>query len=145
MDAPGFANRLRSLREAKALSQEELARQLNMGRTTVAMYETGKREPDFETLRRLTDFFGVSTDYLLGRTDDRSSSLQEPRSLRGDKLGINDDKDDWPEGYRIIARDLSHLPADKRRKLAIELIKLAFPEEFQAEAPEKQVPKKPDK
>jgi transcriptional regulator with XRE-family HTH domain len=40
-----------------------------MGQSTIAMYEKNRRSPDNQSLKRLADFFGVSTDYLLGRTD----------------------------------------------------------------------------
>jgi transcriptional regulator with XRE-family HTH domain len=66
---PSLGERLAYLRNQKGLSQAELARLLNMGQSTIAMYEKDRRHPDMDILRRLADFFGVSTDYLLGRTD----------------------------------------------------------------------------
>lgn len=65
-----FAKRLISLRNLKELSQYEIAERLGFSRGQYANYEQGTREPDFETLQKLADFFEVSTDYLLGRTDD---------------------------------------------------------------------------
>lgn len=59
-------NELIALRKAAGLSQYELARRLKMNRSTLGNYEMGEREPDFETTRRLADFFGVSVDHLLG-------------------------------------------------------------------------------
>jgi transcriptional regulator with XRE-family HTH domain len=67
-----FSERVKLLREEKQLSQIELAKLLHIANTTLSMYETGKREPDFETLQLLADFFNVTTDYLLGRTDYRN-------------------------------------------------------------------------
>lgn len=64
-----FKDRLKELRYKKELSQRELASILNMSPSTIAMYETGQREPDAETLKKIADFFGVTIDYLLGRTD----------------------------------------------------------------------------
>ena len=64
-----FKDRLKELRYKKELSQRELASILNMSPSTIAMYETGQREPDAETLSKIADFFGVTIDYLLGRTD----------------------------------------------------------------------------
>jgi transcriptional regulator with XRE-family HTH domain len=67
-----FGKRLRELRKKMKLSQEELAEKLGLSdRTVVANYETqrrGKKNPGFEMLNKLADFFNVSTDYLLGRT-----------------------------------------------------------------------------
>lgn len=64
-----FKDRLKELRYKKELSQRELASILNMSPSTIAMYETGQREPDAETLSKIADFFGVTIDYLLGRTE----------------------------------------------------------------------------
>src|SRR5690606_375789 len=64
-----LGNRLRYLRKTLNLTQSELANTLGITRGTYAHYEIGKREPDYETLQKIADFFEVSTDYLLGRTD----------------------------------------------------------------------------
>lgn len=65
-----FAKRLVVLRKNKNVSQYELAKLLNLSRGQIANYEQGKRQPDYDILKMFADFFGVSTDYLLGRTDD---------------------------------------------------------------------------
>lgn len=64
-----FGNRLKQLRLSKKLTQEEVANIINVHRATVGKYETEERFPDKETLHKLADFFNVSVDYLLGRTD----------------------------------------------------------------------------
>ncbi len=64
-------NRLRDLRTEKGLTQYEIADYLNLKRTTYANYESGTREPDYETLLKISDFFDVSIDYLLEKTDIR--------------------------------------------------------------------------
>ena len=61
--------RLKKLRSSTPYTQAQLADTLGVARTTYAMYEQGKREPDHETLNKIADHFNVSTDYLLGRTD----------------------------------------------------------------------------
>lgn len=61
-----FSHRLASLRNERGLTQEELAKALNIGRSTLAAYELGNREPGFDTLCTLAKFFGVTTDYMLG-------------------------------------------------------------------------------
>lgn len=58
--------RLRSLRERKGLSQGEAAKKMGIVRTTYSNYEAGNREPDNDTLKKFSEFFEVSTDYLLG-------------------------------------------------------------------------------
>lgn len=56
---------LRILRKNKGLSMKELGEIIGVAESTISQYETGKREPDFETLLKLGEFFNVSVDYLL--------------------------------------------------------------------------------
>ena len=63
-----FQSVLKSLRKSFGLTQHELANKLDVSRSTIGMYENGSREPDYETLETIADFFNVDTDYLLGRT-----------------------------------------------------------------------------
>lgn len=69
-----FAERLKTIRKQKGYTQVSLAEKLEVSKGTVAMWETGKRTPDFETLINLSDLFDVRTDYLLGKSDDTSSA-----------------------------------------------------------------------
>lgn len=65
-----FQKRLRQLREQKGYqTQQSLADALGVAQSTVANWEAGRREPNYETTARLADFFRVSVDYLMGRTD----------------------------------------------------------------------------
>lgn len=64
-----FQNIFRQLRISSGLTQSKIASRLGISRSTIGMYETGAREPDFDTLEKIADFFNVDTDYLLGRTD----------------------------------------------------------------------------
>lgn len=64
-----FQNIFRQLRIASGLTQNEMAEKIGISRSTIGMYETGAREPDFETLEKIADFFNVDTDYLLGRSN----------------------------------------------------------------------------
>ena len=61
--------RLKRLRKEKKLTQTELGKIINVTKVSISGYESGDRTPDTDNLRRLSDFFGVSSDYLLGRTD----------------------------------------------------------------------------
>lgn len=61
--------RLRALRKQKNISQLKLAMDLNMSQNSISRYETGEREADYRTLILLADYFDVSIDYLLERTD----------------------------------------------------------------------------
>lgn len=62
-----FSNRLKALREDNDLTQEELAKALHITRSALANYETNLREPDYELLIKIADYFHVTLDYLLDR------------------------------------------------------------------------------
>ena len=61
--------RLREIRKSRGISQLKLAMALNTTQNTISRYETGEREPGVKELIRLADYFQVSVDYLLERTD----------------------------------------------------------------------------
>ena len=61
--------RLKILRKKRRISQLKLAMDLNMNQNSISRYENGEREADYETLIRFADYFNVSIDYLLERTD----------------------------------------------------------------------------
>lgn len=61
--------RLRELRKGRGISQLKLALDLNTSQNTISRYETGEREPGISELIKIADFFNVSIDYLVGRTD----------------------------------------------------------------------------
>ena len=62
--------KLKKLRKERGISQLKLAMDLNMNQNSISRYETGEREADYATLIKFADYFGVSIDYLLDRTDD---------------------------------------------------------------------------
>jgi HTH-type transcriptional regulator, competence development regulator len=64
-----FGKRVRFLRKKRNMTQKDLADVFNLSESTIGMYERDEREPSFEFVRQLADFFNVTTDYLLGRTD----------------------------------------------------------------------------
>jgi transcriptional regulator with XRE-family HTH domain len=61
--------RLKELRKKRRISQQALATALNVNQNSISRYETGEREADYKTLIAFADYFNVSVDYLLGRTD----------------------------------------------------------------------------
>lgn len=62
-----FKDMLKYLRARENLSQSELANKLGVAKSTISMYEVGKREPDFETLEEIADLFNVDMNFLLGK------------------------------------------------------------------------------
>ena len=61
--------RLKEIRKSKGISQLKLAMDLNTNQNTISRYETGEREPGINELIKIADYFNVSIDYLLERTN----------------------------------------------------------------------------
>lgn len=61
--------RLKQLRQKRGISQLKLAMDLGLNQNSISRYESGEREADYQTLIRLADYFNVSIDYLLERTE----------------------------------------------------------------------------
>ena len=99
--------RLTDLRKRNGLSQKELSLIINVAQNTISQWEQGKRDPDTATLKKLADYFKVSTDYLLGREEDIKNSY-----------------DISQEDIDLLER-MKKLPEDKRK--AMELL-LGFAE-----------------
>lgn len=71
-----FGSVLRALRVRSEMTQKQLADVLGLSESAIGMYERGHREPDFETLETIADYFNVDMDYLTGRSDiERRSSM----------------------------------------------------------------------
>lgn len=66
-----FAERFKELRQEIGISQDKLAKALKMSNSVICYYETNKSEPTISVLNKIADYFDVSADYLLGRTDFR--------------------------------------------------------------------------
>lgn len=116
-----FGERLKALREEKQISQRELGQFFNLSQSTIAYYETNKKEPNKDTLQRLADYFHVSVDYLLGRTNDprpaskTENSLDDPKLKRIiDSLGRASDLDN--EDISVIADQVDRLIEYAKKK-----------------------------
>ncbi len=83
-------NRLRELRLEKGLLQSDISKIINKGERTVGFYETGERDMGTETLSILSNFFNVSIDYLLGKSD-----IRNPEKIDHDKINIGLSKKDY--------------------------------------------------
>ena len=62
--------RIKELRRKQKITQLKMAMDLNLNQNSISRYENGERQPDINELIRIADYFGVSIDYLMGRTDD---------------------------------------------------------------------------
>lgn len=103
----GFSQRLKELRESRGLSQEALADLLGIPRSSLAHYESAENEekarlPRRERLEKIADFFGVSVDYLLGRTEEPSPP-EEISKAPGNLPSLT------PKEEKDIARDLERM------------------------------------
>lgn len=106
-----FHKRLISLRKDKKLTQHELAKQLGITRSALSQYELGNRQPDYETLEKIAQYFHVSIDYLLGRTNDPNLKEQEIQfTFKGKPLD-----DELRELLTIILERLEKADEGERR------------------------------
>ncbi|AUJ59212.1 MULTISPECIES: helix-turn-helix domain-containing protein [Bacillus amyloliquefaciens group] len=84
-----FKDRLIQLRKGKKLTQEQMAEKVGVHRGTYANYERGHRQPDYETLVKIADFFEVSIDYLLRGQEyyqDKAKELRKQNDVRFDNV-----------------------------------------------------------
>ncbi|MFZ5968412.1 MAG: helix-turn-helix domain-containing protein [Bacillota bacterium] len=78
-----FSKRLTELREEKAVQQKTAAAQLDIKPQVLAYYEKGKRKPDFETLKKLANYYNVTVDYLIGNSDFRTPTHEKISTTTG--------------------------------------------------------------
>ena len=107
-----FAQRLKELRKKSNMTQVQLAERLDVSKGTIAMWETGKRQPNFETLNVLSDIFDKRIDYILGHSDDDSSPNLTEEEI--DQLGSWEVETIFKEAIR------SYLSLDDYGKTAVE-------------------------
>ena len=109
-----FADRLKEMRADRSITQVQLAADLGVSKGTVAMWETGKREPNFETVCTLSDYFDRRVDYILGQTEDKSSPKMTEEEI--EQLGI------WETEEHFHEMALAYLCLDEYGKNAVESI-----------------------
>lgn len=100
-------NKLKKMRENKGLLQKEVADALKISTSTIGMYEQNRREPDNETLKKISNYFNVSTDYLLDNIPKKSEE-EEIEILR--QLLVKN-------GYMSPGEDLSKSEMDNIIKM----------------------------
>ena len=141
-------NRIKELRRKYPMTQAELAKALHISQASVSGYESGNYEPDFELTKRMADLFGVTIDYLLGRSEEKQITPKpEPRPASGltdDDLAkiadlvqrkhpsIGENQPKTVEA-RILAAGVDKMPeADRERALeAMRLIFLDYADYFE--------------
>ena len=113
-----FKDMLKYLRNRDHLSQSELADKLGVAKSTISMYEVGKREPDFETLEAIADLFNVDMNFLLGKSGSENDNYYY---LNEETRQIAQDAFENPELRTLfkVARDIP----PERLKAHIEFMK----------------------
>ena len=116
-----FQIRLKELREVRKLSQAKLADALGVRQSTVAMWENGKNKPEFDTLTRIADFFNVSVDDLLNKTETKKAPVE---SDKGDRPAMEREFIDLlstlnPESVAELKSFMSLSPEQRKAVLAL--------------------------
>ncbi len=109
-----FAQRLKELRKEKNMTQVQLAEALGVSKGTVAMWEIGKREPNYETLNALSDVFDRRIDYILGYSEDASSAKLSEEEIN--QLGL------WAAEESFYETVMAYLCLDEYGKNAVESV-----------------------
>lgn len=122
-----IGERIKSLRESKGYNMRQMAAALNLPYTTYVNYEKGAREPNSEQLILISKYFGVSIDYLMGRTDiPVPSDNNEYKNL--ENFG-NNSVEEEPEELVILNRAAKKMTPENRQKL-LDMARIMFKEDF---------------
>lgn len=123
-----ISKRLKSLREDKDMSQKDLAGAIGVSPSTIGMYESNKRTPDSEMLNRLADFFDVSVDYLLGRTNEQKLPTTEfkPKLTEKDKKDLDKVMINFEEGLEGSIMLDGEILDDNTKKLFLASVRHAY-------------------
>lgn len=105
-----FPSRLRELMKERYLTQQDIADVLGKTRQAIGYYMDGSSSPDLASVEKLAIFFGVSTDYLLGVTNIRTSD-PDTRAICG-KLGLSETVVKWLEERLAVEGPLRYAPFD---------------------------------
>lgn len=108
-----FNERLRKLRSEKKVSQQIVADYLGITKQAYSLYELGKREPDFETLVKLGEYFGVSTDFIL--RGEESSRTADDDSIKFALFGTTDIDDEVLNEVRHYAQIARKMREEKQK------------------------------
>ncbi|MCY8239177.1 helix-turn-helix transcriptional regulator [Bacillus inaquosorum] len=101
-----LSDRLVELRKSKKLTQQGLADKLKITRSSLSQYEIGNRQPDYETLKKIADFFDVTTDYLLGYSNTKPVVEEEKTPYK-----VTDDPD-----LQIAFKEAADFSEEARRQ-----------------------------
>lgn len=109
-------NRIAELRDQRGWTQEELAQSIGITRAALSHYEKNRRKPDFEILTKLADKFGVSIDYLIGRTNQPKLEMDPEVREFVDHLELSDS--DLLDRFNLTVDGRSLTEEEARRFIA---------------------------
>lgn len=111
-----LSERLRYLRREKKMSQAALAEAIGVAQSSITSYERDERKPSYEVLCLLADYFNVSTDYLLGRTDVPHMYSHGTADVKGTSWQIfSNTKDLSPENREQVERQIQGAMEDDQQ------------------------------
>lgn len=113
-----FGKVLKSLRIKNSMTQKQLADTLGVSESRIGMYERCQREPDFEMLEAIADYFNVDMDYLTGRTSIERQYTFSPESPTSPAPALTDQEHRLLDNYR----DLNDAGRDKLLDYAEDLV-----------------------
>lgn len=105
-----LGHKLKELREKNGKTQEDMSKLLNVGRVSYTLYENDKRMPTLDTLKRLSEIFNVTTDYLLGN-DHSSKYYFDPETAR-----LAQEIHDNPQ-YKVLFDATKHLKPESVKEV----------------------------
>lgn len=108
-----IGQRIADLRRARGMNQDELAELALLSRISIARYETGKIEPGAKALGRIADALEVSTDVLLGRSDEPAQPAERPRTNEA----------------RTVSAGMDELPQEQRQMI-LNMVRAMYPNVF---------------
>jgi len=83
-----LGNRIRNLRDSEDIQQVDFAKKIGVSNVVLSRYESGERKPDYETIVKIAEYFDVTTDYLLGKVDNRKDGNDKEVAKSKDEKDI---------------------------------------------------------
>ena len=104
-----FAGRIIDLRNKRGLTQAEVAQSIGISRQSVTLYESQQRVPDIAVLRKFSEFFGVTSDYLIGLSDNKNAE----NVATGHELGLSDKAIENLKANQKILNEINQLDGEE--------------------------------
>ncbi|QTD41945.1 helix-turn-helix domain-containing protein [Sporosarcina sp. Te-1] len=107
-----LGTRIKKLREHEGIQQIDFAKKIGVSNVVLSRYESGERKPDYDVLQKIADFFGVTTDYLLGRTEHHTTI----EAKAGEDKSLSKIATEFPD-IDLMFRDMESLTAEEMKEV----------------------------